>query len=148
MELQEALWRSVQEVFTMINLNPELKQVVEEPSLTSASEVNALVGFNYSIKGNIVFALDKNIARQVTTVMTGVDPGWDDSKVKNAIGDVAKLITDLALGKLKINNSIYFTPPPTLVTGEDVFLLISRTKSKRLLFQINNAEFSIAYSLA
>jgi CheY-specific phosphatase CheX len=148
MELQEALWRSVQEVFTMINLNPELKQVVEEPSLTSASEVNALVGFNYSIKGNIVFALDKNIARQVTTVMTGVDPGGDDSKVKNAIGDVAKLITDLALGKLKINNSIYFTPPPTLVTGEDVFLLISRTKSKRLLFQINNAEFSIAYSLA
>lgn len=147
MELQEALWRSVQEVFTMINLNPELKQVVEEPSLTSASEVNALVGFNYSIKGNIVFALDKNIARQVTTVMTGVDPGGDDSKVKNAIGDVAKLITDLALGKLKINNSIYFTPPPTLVTGEDVFLLISRTKSKRLLFQINNAEFSIAYSL-
>ena len=147
MELQEALWRSVQEVFTMINLNPELKQVVEEPSLTSASEVNALIGFNYSIKGNIVFALDKNIARQVTTVMTGVDPGEDDSKVKNAIGDVAKLITDLALGKLKINNSIYFTPPPTLVTGEDVFLLISRTKSKRLLFQINNAEFSIAYSL-
>ena len=147
MELKEALCLSVQEIFTMLNLSPELKQVVEEPSLTSASEVNALVGFNYSIKGNIVFALDKNTAHQVTAAMTGADPGGDDSKVKNTIGDVAKLVTDLALGKMNINSSIYFTPPPTLVTGEDVFLLISRTQAKRLLFQINNVGFSIAYSL-
>lgn len=147
MELKEALCRSVKEIFTMLNLRPELKEVVEESALTSASEVNALVGFNYSIKGNVVFALDKNTARQVTVAMTGADPDGDDSKVKNAIGDVAKLVTDLALGKMKINSSIYFSPPPTLVIGEDVFLLISRTQAKRLLFQLNNAEFSIAYSL-
>lgn len=147
MELKEALCRSVQEIFNMLNLSPELKQVVEEPSLTSASEVNALVGFNYSIIGNIVFALDKNTARQVTAAMTGAEPGEDESKVKKTIGDVAKLVTDLALGKMNINSSIYFTPPPTLVTGEDVFLLISRTQAKRLLFHINNVEFSIAYSL-
>lgn len=147
MELKEALCRSVKEIFTMLNLKPELKEVVEEPSLTSAAEVNALVGFNYSIKGNVVFALDKTTARQVTEAMTGADPGGDESKMKNTIGDVAKLVTDLALGKLKINSAIYFTPPPTLVTGEDVFLLISRTQAKRLLFQINDAEFSIAYSL-
>ena len=147
MELKEALCQSVKEIFTMLNLRPELKEVLEEPALTSAAEVNALIGFNYSIKGNVVFALDKTTARQVAAAMTGADPGGDDSKVKNAIGDVAKLVTDLALGKLKINSSIYFTPPPTLVTGEDVFLLISRTQAKRLLFQINNAEFSIAYSL-
>lgn len=147
MELKEALCRSVKEIFTMLNLKPELKEVVDEPSLTSAAEVNALVGFNYSIKGNVVLALDKSIARQITAAMTGADPGGDDSKVKNAIGDLAKLVTDLALGKMKINSSIYFTPPPTLVTGEDVFLLISRTQAKRLLFQINDAEFSIAYSL-
>ena len=147
MELKEAICRSVQEIFTMLNFRPELKQVIEEPSLTSASEVNALVGFNYSIKGNIVFALDKNTARQVTAAMTGSDPGEDDSKVKNSIGDVAKIVTDLALGKMNINSSIYYTPAPTLVTGENVFLLISRTQSKRLSFQIDNAEFSIAYSL-
>ena len=147
MELKEALSRSVKEIFTMLNLKPELKEVVEEPSLTSAAEVNALVGFDYSIKGNVVFALDKNTARLVTAAMTGADPGGDDSKVKNTIGDLAKLVTDLALGKMKINSSIYFTPPPTLVTGEDVFLLISRTQAQRLLFQIDNAEFSIAYSL-
>jgi len=147
MELKEAIYRSVQEIFAMLNLKPELKQVIEEPSLTSAAEVNALVGFNYSIKGNIVFALDKNTARRVTAAMTGTDPGADESKVKNTISDVAKLVTDLALGKLNINSSIYFTPPPTLVTGENVFLLISRTQAKRLLFQTTNLEFSIAYSL-
>ena len=106
-----------------------------------------MVGFNYSIIGNIVFALDKNTARQVTAAMTGAEPGEDESKVKKTIGDVAKLVTDLALGKMNINSSIYFTPPPTLVTGEDVFLLISRTQAKRLLFHINNVEFSIDYSL-
>lgn len=147
MELNEALCQSVQEIFIMLNLRPELKQVVEESSLTSASEVNALVGFNYSIKGNIVFALDKNTARQVTAALTGADPLGNDSQVKNAIGDVAKLVTDLALGKMRINNSIYFTPFPTLITGEDVFLMISRTQAKRLLFQTNNVKFSIAYSL-
>ena len=115
MELKEAICRSVQEIFTMLNFRPELKQVIEEPSLTSASEVNALVGFNYSIKGNIVFALDKNTARQVTAAMTGSDPGEDDSKVKNSIGDVAKIVTDLALGKMNINSSSYYTPAPTLV---------------------------------
>ncbi len=147
MELKEALNCSVQEIFTMLNLKPELKQKANEESLTSASEVNALVGFNYSIKGNIVFALDKNAALKITTAMTGENPGAVDIKVKNTVGDVAKLVTDLALGKLNINSSIYFTPPPTIVTGKDVFLLISRTRSERLSYQINNAEFSIAYSL-
>ncbi len=147
MELKDALQRSVQEIFTMLNLQPELKQEFEEASLTSASEINALVGFNYSLKGNIVFALDKNAALTITAAMTGEKPSTIDFKVKNTIGDVAKLVTDLALGKLNINSSIYFTPPPTLVTGENVFLLISRTSSERLSFQINNAEFSIAYSL-
>lgn len=147
MNLKEALHRSVLEIFAMLNLRPELKQEVEEGSLTSASEVNALVGFNYSIKGNVVLALDKQAALKITAAMTGADPGQDDAKIKSAIGDVAKLVTDLALGKMDISSAIYFTPPPTLITGEDVFLLISRTRSKRLKFEINGAEFSIAYSL-
>lgn len=147
MELKEALCRSVQEIFKMINLKTELIQEIEEPSLTSVSDINAVVGFNYSIKGNIVFALNKSSALTITAAMTGNSPGAADSKIKNAVGDMAKLITDLALGKLNINSSIYFTPPPTLVTGENVFLLISRIKSHRLLFRTNNAEFSIAYSL-
>ncbi len=147
MELKEALCRSAQEIFAMLNLQPELKQETEEPSLTSAFEVNALVGFNNSIKGNVVFALDKKAALKVTTAMIGEDQSVVNTKVKNTVGDLAKIITDLALGKMNINSSIYFTPPPSLVTGENLFLLISRTRSKRLLFQINNAEFSIAYSL-
>lgn len=147
MELKEALHRSVKEIFTMLNLQPELKQDAEESSLTSASEVNAVVGFNYSLKGNIVLALDKNAALKITAAMTGENPSVVDFKVKSTISDVAKLVTDLALGKLNLNSSIYFTPPPTLVTGENLFLLISRTRSERLSFRINNAEFSIAYSL-
>jgi CheY-specific phosphatase CheX len=147
MELKEALYRSVQEIFSMLNLHPELKQAIEEPSLTSAFEVNALVGFNNTIKGNVVFALDKEAALKVTAAMTGMDQSVDYTKVKNTIGDLAKITTDLALGKMNINSSIYFTPPPSLITGEDLFLLISRTRSERLLFQINNAEFAIAYSL-
>lgn len=147
MELKEALNRSVQEIFTMLNLKPELKQETQEASLTSASEINALVGFNYSLKGNIVLALNKSAALTITAAMTGENPSTVDLKVKNTVGDVAKLVTDLALGKLNINSSIYYTPPPTLIAGENVFLLISRTRSERLSFQINNAEFSIAYSL-
>lgn len=147
MELKEALCRSAQEIFAMLNLQPELKQETEETSLTSAFEVNALVGFNNTIKGNVVFALDKKAALKVMTAMTGEDQNVVDSKVKNTVGDLAKIITDLALGKLNTTGSIYFTPPPTLVTGENVFLIISRTRAKRLSFQINNAKFSIAYSL-
>lgn len=147
MEIKEALNNSVQEIFTMLNLKPVLTKETEEPSLTSALEVNALVGFNYSVKGNIVFGLDKSTALKITTAMTGEKPGTFDAIVKNAVGDLAKLVTDLALGKLNINSSIYFTPPPTLVVGEEVFLLISRTRAERLSFQIDNAEFSIAYSL-
>jgi CheY-specific phosphatase CheX len=83
----------------------------------------------------------------ITAAMTGEKGNASDSKIKSAVGDWAKIVTDLALGKLNINSSIYFTPPPTLVTGENLFLLISRTRSKRLSFRVNNAEFSIAYSL-
>ena len=147
MELKEALYRAVQEIFAMLNLKPELTQEIMESSLTSVSDINAVVGFNYTIKGNIVFAFDKNIASMITVAMTGEKAEEFDSKIKNAVRDLAKIVTDLALGKLNINSSIYFTPPPTLVTGENIFLLISRTRSERLSFRINNAEFSIAYSL-
>lgn len=147
MEFKEALRHSVQEIFSMMNLQPELKHEAEESSLTSASEINALVGFNYSLKGNIVFGLDKNTAIKIAKSMTGEELNTVDAKVKNTVGDVAKLVTDLALGKLNINSSIYFTPPPTLVTGENVFLMISRTRSQRLSFCTNNLEFSIAYSI-
>lgn len=147
MELKEALRHSVQEIFTMMNLKPDLKQEAEESSLTSASEINAVVGFNFLFKGNIVFGLDKNAAIKIAKSMTGEELNTVDTKVKNTVGDVAKLITDLALGKLNINSSIYFTPPPTLVTGENVFLMISRTRSQRLSFRIDDLDFSIAYSI-
>lgn len=147
MELKEALYRSVQEIFKMMNLKTELMKEIEEPSLSSVSDINAVIGFNYSIRGNIVFALDKNSALTITAAMTGDRPEMVDSKVKNTVGDMAKLVTDLALGKMNINSSIYFTPPPTIVTGENIFLLISRIKSERLIFRINDAELSIAYSL-
>lgn len=147
MELKEALCRSMKEIFTMLNLKSELMREVEEPSLTSVSDINALVGFNYGIKGNIVFALNKTSALFITAAMTGEGSDIVDSKVKNTVGDLAKIVTDLALGKLNINSSIYFTPPPTVITGENVFLLISRTRSKCLLFRINNSELSVAYSL-
>jgi CheY-specific phosphatase CheX len=147
MELKEALCRAVQEIFTMLNFKPELTEEITESSLTSVSDINAVVGFNYSIQGNIVFAFDKNTASMITLAMTGEKADGFGSKTKNTIGDLAKIVTDLALGKLNINSSIYFTPPPTLVTGENIFLLISRTRSKRLSFRINNTEFSIAYSL-
>ncbi len=131
----------------MFGLVPEYQGDVVEPLLSSASEVNIIIGMSGGLRGNIVIGLDRIPAlKVVSAMMGGMEISALDSMTKSALSELVNMLVGSALGKLSALTPTEISPP-TLVTGYGVLLLISRLQSHRLIFDLGPAQLGIAYCL-
>lgn len=147
MEIKEAFIRSVIEVFSLFRMKAQFLQEEEQSFLSSADQVNILNSFSHALKGNIVFGFSRSRALKIASLSKGQEVFNFDMEAKNAIGELTTLAMNLAISKFKAVNSIYISPP-VLITGDEVFLMISGVKTTKLLFQLNNEDLlSVAYCI-
>lgn len=147
MDLKLSVTNSVDEIFPMFGLTAEFQGEIEEAQLSSANPVNVLIGLSGGIKGSIVIGLKRPTALKiVSSMMGGMEVNSLDSIAKSALGEAANMIVGSTVAKLQASNVIT-SSPPTLVTGERVFLVISRVKSRKLSFRMNDDMFNISYCI-
>jgi CheY-specific phosphatase CheX len=146
MEIKEAFIRSTMEVFPIFKLKPQFQHEEEKSLLTATDQVNILISFTHTLKGNIVFGLDKNAALKVASAMTGREVQILDQEAKNVLEEIANMIVSLAIGKHQVVSSIYFSSP-LLITGDNMSLLLSRVKATKLIFQLKENYISLAYCI-
>lgn len=146
MEIKEAFIRSTMEVFPIFRLKPQFENEEEKSLLTAADYVNILISFTHTLKGNIVFGLDKEAAIKVASAMTNREVHILDQEAKNSLEELANIIVSLAIGKHKVVNSIYFSSP-LLIIGDNMSLLLSRIKSTKLTFRLKENFISLAYCI-
>ena len=151
MNLSEALIQAVAEIGPMFGMTPRFRREEEEQHLTSANQVNILIGFSNSRTGNMVLELDRNTALFLISAMMGgaVVTGLDDM-ARSALGEILNMIAGTTFRKIQ-SDEITDLSPPTIVTGNNVFLLISRLKSNKVHFGLDNPDadsaFTISYSM-
>lgn len=142
--IRQAIIDAAQEVFPMFGLESEYKGEVEESLLSSASQVNILIGLTSGVKGSVVFGLKKSLALKVASVMMGgAQIDILDEMTKSALGEMANMIIGSATGKIGLSQGIEYSPP-TIITGERLFLIISRLKSQKLTFRLNEDVYNVS----
>jgi chemotaxis protein CheX len=147
MDLKNALVSASREIFSAYGLNSEFQGEIEETQLSSANQVNILIGLSGGLKGNIVLGFKKNYAfKLVSKMMGGLEVSSFNDFVKSALGEVINMVSGSAIAKLN-NPALINLSPPTIITGERIFLLISRVKSNKLTFKSGDEMFNIAFCI-
>jgi CheY-specific phosphatase CheX len=146
MEINEALIQSVAEVFPLFKMRPQLKYTEEKKLLSSADQVNVLNSFSQTLQGNIVFGFSRSQAIKIASIVKGKAVQSFDSESKTAIGEIVTLTVNVAISKFKVVNYINISPP-MIVMGDNLFLMISRVKTTKIVFQLDDDLLSVAYCI-
>lgn len=146
MKIKDAFVKSVQELFTLFNVSPQFIREEESEFLSSTDQVNILNSFSHTLKGNVVFGLSKSRALKMASLSIGREIETFNAEAKKTISDITTFAVNLAIGKFRVVNSIYISPP-VLITGDNLFSMISRVKTTKLVFQLNEDFLSVAYCI-
>lgn len=146
MEIKEAIIQTIGEVIPMFGVVPVYKSEETSLHLTSGDQVNVLIGFSAALRGTLVLGLKKNAAmRLVSKMMGGMEVTELDDMAKSGLGEVLNMIAGTTFSKIQTGGQLTNLSPPTLVTGKNVFLMISRVQSNRLEFQLEDDTFTLSY---
>ena len=147
MDLKNALISASKEIFSAYGINSEFQGEIEETQLSSANQVNILIGLSGGLKGNIVVGFKKPSAfKLVSKMMGGLEVSSFNNIVKSALGEITNMVSGSAIIKLN-HPTVINLSPPTIVTGERIFLIISRVKSNKLTFKAGDDMFNIAFCI-
>lgn len=148
MTIDEAIMAATSEMLPMFGLAPQFKEVSEEAQLSSASQVNVLIGFTLALQGNILIGLDKDTALKIAGAMMGGAQLTElDAMVKSALSELGNMLSGMIFNKV-IAEGVVDISPPTLATGNNMFIMISRVKTRKFLFDLDgNHRLTVACSV-
>ena len=145
--LKEPLTQACAEVFPMFNINYKFMCELPEKTLNSAENINVLVGLTRGLKGNVVLGLPKEAAFKIISgMMGGAEVSELNTMTKSALSEFMNMLFSNALGKLQ-SGEVIEVSPPTLITGNKMYLMISKAPAKKLFFKVGDTKFNIAYCL-
>ena len=147
MDFKQGLINASTEVFPQFGMEALFQGGIQENQLASANQVNILIGFSGGLVGTIVISFNKITAMKIaSSMMKGMEVSTLDIIAWSAIGEITTMITGHATAQVDSESKISFSPP-TIVTGERIFLVISRLKSEKLTFKLDNNLFNISFCL-
>ncbi len=134
------------QIMPSFGLNHRFMCELPESSLNSVEDVSILVGLTNAVKGNILIGLPKEAAYDIASGMMGQSVYELNDITLSCLSEFTIMLLNNALSRLRLEETIEVAPP-TITTGDDVFIMISRSPSKKLFFKLQNTKFNIAYCL-
>jgi len=131
----------------MFGIKTELMEVRHDDSLVSGSDISILVGLADGLRGSVVIGLSNQVALSIaSSMMGGAQIEKLDQLVKSALGELGNMVVGGAIVGINAQKVINLSPP-TLVVGENMFLVISRVTANELVFHLNGQEFRVAVAI-
>ena len=147
MDIKQPIIDSVTNVMSNFGLSPKYVLESEESYLSSGNQVSILIGLANGLKGNIVIGLKRATAlKMVSAMMGGKSVTQFGEMEKSALSEMAIMLIGTTLAKIDTKLAIE-SSPPTIVTGENMFIVVSRVKSKKILFKLDADFFNMAFCI-
>lgn len=147
MDLREALLQAVPETLGLFAARAELAGELEQPGLTSANQVNVLVGITQGGRGNVVLGMSRKGALRIVGGMMGGGPVAElDALGKSALAELGNMLVGSGVRSVSTPSGLDISPP-TVVLGDRVFLLISRVPARVLNFRMDDGPFVVRFAL-
>lgn len=147
LSLKDPFVQTCSEVLPTFGIDYRFMCELPESSLNSGEPVNLLIGLSNGVKGNIVVGMTKEAAlRIVSGMMGGMEVSELNDMAKSALSEFANMLCGNAIAKIPTNDRVNVAPP-TIITGDEIFLMISKAPAKKVFFKMESTKFNIAYSL-
>lgn len=147
MDVSKAFVSAVESIMPMFGMEPVFQGEAEEAVLTSANQVNVIIGFTDGLKGNVMVGFKKSTALRVAeSMMSGMEVKELDDVSESAVAEMVNMFVGGALGRLESKETLNFSPP-TIAIGERMFLMISRVRSRKLNFKLGDDLFNVAVAI-
>jgi chemotaxis protein CheX len=146
MEIKESFNSAVIELAEGFGLSTKFQREEIESALSSANQVNVLIGLTKGLKGNLLLGMKKNTALKIASAMIGSEVLELDDLSESAISEFMNTLVGMGLGNYESDIPIDFSSP-TLIIGEGMFLMISRVATAKLLFKLDGETFFISVSI-
>lgn len=147
MDIKKALIDAINEVLYQFGINPLYIGETEEEKLASARPVNILIGLNAGMRGNIVLGLTQVTALKIVSAMMGGKAANSlDDIAQSTLAEFANMVLGSATAKLNFTVKIDYSPP-TVVIGKKLFLMISRLKTYKLTFELDEYLYDLSFCI-
>lgn len=147
MDIKKALIDGINEVLYQFGMNPLYVGETEEEKLSSAQPVNILIGLSAGMRGNVVLGLNQPTALKiVSAMMGGAAVNTLDDIAKSALSEFINMVLGSAIAKLNSITKVDYSPP-TVVVGKKLFLMISRLKSYKLTFELDEYLYDLSFCI-
>ncbi len=147
LELKDHLIKTCEEFLPRKGIRFSFIKEKAENTLNSGDPINLLVGLSKGMEGNFVVGMSKKAALYVICGMTNQEEVFSiDNIARNSLCDFVAAICGQTLAKVPTKKLISLSSP-TLVTGERICLMISKTPARKCFFRMNDTNFTIAYNI-
>ncbi len=147
LDLKEPLIQTCEELLPKYGINFSFVREKTENTLNSGEQINLLVGLSKGLEGNFVVGMTRKAALYVISGMTGQEEFFTlDNLARNALSEFITILCRKTLSKVDIKKLVSISSP-TLITGERICLMISKTPARKTFFKMNDTNFSIAYNV-
>lgn len=141
-EFGEFLGLAFKETLSMFGFNVEHNSTIHSETLSSSSDLNVVLGFTGDARGSIVIALPKTTASAVSAIMIGTDE--INTMTKSALAELSNMIAGAAISR---SPKLMNLTPPSVVAGDNIYLMISRVKSTNMEFLLNGSPITLSFAL-
>jgi chemotaxis protein CheX len=146
MQIKESFNSAVIELVEGFGISTEFLGEEVESALSSANQVNVLIGLTKGLKGNLLLGMKKSTAVKIASAMIGSEVAELDELSESAISEFMNTLVGMGLGKYEPITPVDFSSP-TLIVGESMFLMISRVAAAKLLFKLGDETFCVSISI-
>ncbi|NBG87904.1 chemotaxis protein CheX [Isachenkonia alkalipeptolytica] len=103
---------------TMLNLEPEKKELKMEEDLITSNDANVVLGVTGDLQGTVIFGFPEEMTLKMVKEMSGMEMAEINSFVSSALGEVANIISGNAMTILHDENLSCDIVPPRIFIGE------------------------------
>ena len=133
---------ALKETLSMFGFFVEHNMTIASETLSSSSDLNVVLGFTGDARGSIVIALPKKTASAISAIMVGSEE--INLMAKSAFAELSNMIAGAAISK---SSRFMNLTPPSVVAGENIFLMISKVKAMNMEFSLNGSPITVAYAM-
>ncbi len=116
--------------------------------LQATNEVTALVGFSRDLQGNMAISMSEDTAMKMASIMMmGKSVTTLDEMAQSAITELANMLASSAITAYDENGLMVGVSPPTLITGKNLFCIVSQVKALAVEFYTETGPLEISIGL-
>lgn len=113
--------------------------------MTIEKDITTFIGIVGSIRGNISYSYDMKTAKEIISLMMGMEIEKFDNLARSAIGELSNMITGNALALLAENGEVLDVTTPTVVMGKNMYFLLGSIDTIMVILDTKFGEVEIDF---